>query len=93
MVVVEVVRWLVEKKNADIESSDRGNFTALLNAAWNGDRYLVRFLLQHGADRTKLGVSHYTKALAPAGFEGYTAEQWAEKRGHHDIAKLIRIGV
>lgn len=84
---------MVEKKNADIESCDRGNFTALLNAAWNGDRYLVRFLLQRGADRSKLGTCHYTKALAPPGFDGYTAEEWAEKRGHADVAKLLRIGL
>lgn len=36
-----VVRWLVEEKQADIESCDRGQFTPLMNAAYDGDRYLV----------------------------------------------------
>jgi ankyrin repeat protein len=90
---VEVVRWLVEVKNADIESSDRGNFTALLNAAWAGDKTLVRFLLQKGADRTKVGRFHYTKAVAPSDFEGLTAEGWAEKNGHSSVATLLRLGL
>jgi hypothetical protein len=44
----KVVRWLVESKNADVETSDRGSFTPLLNAAFGGDKYLVRYLLQKG---------------------------------------------
>jgi hypothetical protein len=89
----KVVKWLVESKNADIESCDRGSFTALLNAAWAGSRPLVRFLLQKGADRSKVGFGHYTKPLAHPDFEGHTAAGWAEKRGHLDIANLIRIGL
>jgi hypothetical protein len=38
----KVVRWLVETMKADIETYDRGGFTPLLNAAWAGDKYLVR---------------------------------------------------
>ena len=89
----KVVRWLVDAKNADIESCDRGNFTPLLNAAWAGDKYLVRFLLQKGSDRTVLGKCHYTKPLAAPDFVGLTAADWADKKGFHDIATLIRIGV
>lgn len=89
----KVVRWLVDQKSADIESYDRGHFTALLNAAWAGDRQLVRFLLQRGADRTKIGLGHYSKALAHPDFKGLTAEGWARKRGHDDIAELIRLGL
>jgi hypothetical protein len=89
----KVVKWLVEVKNADIETNDRGNFSPLLNAAWAGDRYLVRFLMQRGADRGKIGMFHYTKPLASPDFEGLTAEGWAEKKGYHDIAKLIRLGL
>lgn len=89
----KVVKWLVESKNADIESCDRGSFTALLNAAWAGSRPLVRFLLQKGADRSKVGFGHYTKPLAHPDFEGLTAAGWAEKRGHLEIANLIRIGL
>jgi hypothetical protein len=89
----KVVRWLVDQKQADIESYDRGHFTALLNAAWAGDRQLVRFLLQRGANRSKLGLNHYTKGLAHPDFMGLTAEGWARKRGHDEIAELIRLGL
>jgi hypothetical protein len=89
----KVVKWLVESKNADIESCDRGSFTPLLNAAWAGSRPLVRFLLQKGADRSQVGFGHYTKPLAHPDFEGHTAAGWAEKRGHLEIANLIRIGL
>jgi hypothetical protein len=89
----KVVKWLVEIKNADIESCDRGSFTPLLNAAWAGSRPLVRFLLQKGADRSQVGFGHYTKPLALPDFEGLTAAGWAEKRGHVEISNLIRIGL
>lgn len=65
----------------------------LINAAWGGDKHLVRFLLQHGADRSKVGTGHYTEALAPSDFAGLTAEGWARKKGHEAIADLIRVGL
>lgn len=89
----KVVRWLVDTKEADIESYDRGHFTPLLNAAWAGDRQLVRFLLQRGANRSKIGLNHYTKGLAHPDFKGLNAESWAAKRGHGDISELIRLGL
>ena len=89
----KIAKWLLEEKNADIESWDRGQFTPLLNAAWNGDKHMVRYLLARGADRTKTGLNHSSKGLAPAGFSGLRAEEWARKRGHHDVAELIRIGI
>ncbi|KAL7498138.1 hypothetical protein ACHAWT_009662 [Skeletonema menzelii] len=89
----KIAKWLLEQKNADIESWDRGQFTPLLNAAWNGDKHMVRYLLARGADRTKTGLNHSSKGLAPAGFSGLRAEEWARQRGHHDVAELIRIGI
>ena len=83
----------MEVKTADIESCDRGNFTPLLNAAWAGDKYLVRFLMQRRANRNKIGTYHYTKPLAPLDFPGLTAEGWAERKGHDYIAKLLRLGL
>lgn len=65
----------------------------LINAAWAGDRHLVRLLLSHGADRSKIGTGHYTEALAPVDFKGLTAEGWARKKGFDDIATLIRVGL
>jgi ankyrin repeat protein len=72
---------------------DRGNFTALLNAAWAGNKTMVRFLLQKGADRSKIGRFHYTKPVAPSDFGGLTAEGWAERNGHLEVAKLLRLGL
>ncbi len=89
----KIAKWLMEQKNADIESCDRGQFTPLLNAAYNGDKHMVRHLLVRGADRTKKGLNHSSKGLAPAGFEGLSAEEWARQRGHHNVAELIRIGI
>lgn len=91
--VSEIVRWLTEVKNADVESVDRGNFSALLNAAWTGDKFLVRFFMQKGADRSKIGRFHYTKPVASSDFVGLTAEGWARKNGHNDVAELLRLGL
>lgn len=89
----KIVKYLIEEKNADIETCDRGQFTPLMNAAWNGDKHIVRYLLKRGCDRTKVGFNHLSQGLAPASFEGRNAEGWARKRGHTDIAELIRLGL
>lgn len=68
-------------------------YSPLLNAAWNGDRFLVRFFLQRQSNRNVRGTQHYTKGIAPPGFQGMTAAQWADQRGFPDIAKLIRLGL
>jgi hypothetical protein len=47
-----------------------------------GDKYLVRFLLQKRADRSKVGYYHYTKPLSSPDMKGFT-----------DIAELIRMGL
>lgn len=90
---IKVVRWLVEMKGADIETYDRGGFTPLLNAAWSGDRQLVRYLLSQGADRSKIGLFHFFKPLSSPDFKGLNAEGWARKKGHHKLADLIHIGL
>ncbi|KAL3902494.1 MAG: hypothetical protein SGILL_010802, partial [Bacillariaceae sp.] len=89
----KVAKWLVDTKKADIETYDRGNFTPLLNAAWEGDRAMVRYFLQKGCNRHVKGTQHYSKAIAHPTFKGLTADEWAGKRGHHEVAKLIRIGL
>lgn len=58
-----------------------------------GDKYLVRFLLQKGADRSKVGFYHYSKGLSSPGFKGLTAAGWAEKKGFLEVANLIRMGL
>eukprot|EP00592_Proboscia_alata_P013230 CAMPEP_0194387726 /NCGR_PEP_ID=MMETSP0174-20130528/94105_1 /TAXON_ID=216777 /ORGANISM="Proboscia alata, Strain PI-D3" /LENGTH=885 /DNA_ID=CAMNT_0039178235 /DNA_START=1067 /DNA_END=3724 /DNA_ORIENTATION=- len=89
----KIVKWLLEKKKANIETVDRGNFTPLINAAWAGDRHLVRFLLSKGANRSKLGFGHSSKALAHPDFKGLTAEGWARKRGNSNLGDLIQLGL
>lgn len=89
----KITKWLIEEKGADIESCDRGQFTPLMNAAWNGDRYAARYLLARGCDRTKVGYNHSSQGLAPPKFEGFTAEGWARKCGHDEVAELIRLGL
>jgi hypothetical protein len=89
----KIVKWLLDCKGADIESVDRGRFSPLLNASWTGNKYLVRCLLSHGADRTKVGTFHYTQGIAPMDFKGLTAEGWARNRGHEDVADTIHKGI
>ena len=89
----KIIKWLIEQKGADIETCDRGRFTPLMNAAWNGDRYDTRYLLARGCDRTKVGCNHSSQGLAPTKFEGLTAEGWARQRGHDEVAELIRLGI
>jgi hypothetical protein len=68
------------------------NFFAT-NSAFSGDRFLVRYFLQKGADRNVRGTQHYSQGIAPASFKGLKADEWAEKRGFDDIAKLIKLGL
>jgi hypothetical protein len=89
----KITKWLIETKGADVESFDRGLFTPLMNAAWNGDKYITRYLLSKKCDRTKVGYYHSSKGIAPPSFEGLTAEGWACKCGHDDVAELIRLGL
>lgn len=89
----KITKWLIETKGADVESFDRGGFTPLMNAAWNGDKYITRYLLSKKCDRTKVGYYHSSKGIAPPSFEGLTAEGWACKCGHDDVAELIRLGL
>ena len=89
----KVIRWLVEKKGADIESFDRGNFTPLANAAWAGDKAMVRYFMGKGSDRTIRCTQHSSQPIAPPEFKGLTPAEWAEKRGHSAVAKLIREGL
>mmetsp|Transcript_3373 Transcript_3373/g.5541 ORF Transcript_3373/g.5541 Transcript_3373/m.5541 type:complete len:768 (-) Transcript_3373:70-2373(-) len=90
---LKIARWLVETKGADRESCDRGGFTPLINAAWNGSMKDVRFLLGKGCDRSKIGTGHYTKPLAAPDFEGHNAEGWARENGFSEVADLIRVGL
>jgi hypothetical protein len=54
---------------------------------------MTRYLLAKGCDRTKLGFNHSSQGLAPTKFEGMTAEGWARKKGHDEVADLILLGL
>ena len=89
----KIAKYLIEEKKADLETCDRGQFTPLMNAAWNGDKHMVRYLLKRGGDRTKVGFNHVSQGLASASFRGRNAEGWARQRGHAEIAELICLGI
>lgn len=89
---IKIVKYLLLEEKADIETQDRGGFTPLLNAAWNNNAHMTRFLLSLGARRDQIGVTHSSKGFV-AGFKGLTAENWARKRGFHDLADEIRFGL
>ena len=76
-----------------IETVDRGNFSPLLNAAYNGDKPMVRYLLIRGANRKLIGKYHSSKGICAPDFPGHNAEGWARERGHTAVADLIRLGL
>ena len=87
---LEAAQWLLEEIGADIESTDVRDFSPLLNAAFNGDTCMVRYLLSKGAHKAQIGKSLYLCLLAS--FEGLNAEGWAMKKGFDDVADLILLG-
>jgi ankyrin repeat protein len=89
----KIAKWLIEDCGAAIETVDRGNFSPLLNAAYNGDRSMVRYLLIRGANRKLIGKYHSSKGICAADFQGHNAEGWARERGHTAVADLIRLGL
>ena len=89
----KIAKWLLEECGANIETVDRGNFSPLLNAAWNGDRSMVRYLLIRGANRKLIGKYHSSGGICPVDFQGHNAEGWARERGHTAVADLIRLGL
>jgi len=88
---VKILKWLVSKA-ADLESHDRGGFTPLLNAAWNGDVQTTRYILMLGANRGQIGITHSSKPFVP-GFKGLTAEGWARRKGFEALADEIKFGL
>jgi ankyrin repeat protein len=70
------VRFLCAR-SAHIDERDRIGWTALMNAAWQGHLATTRALLRAGADPRVQDL------------EGNTAEAWARKGGHDDVARLL----
>ena len=70
------VRFLCAR-GAHVDDRDRIGWTALMNAAWQGHLDTTRALLRAGADPRV------------EDFEGNTAEAWAHKGRHDDVARLL----
>ena len=101
---IELVRLLLAK-GADVNMVDEGGFTALVNAAGNGDRNsaLVKLLLEHGAAvnvRTgdtfevvkngPIALGHQTPLQIAAGQANYEAVEALLKAGADVNAKDVR---
>eukprot|EP00038_Savillea_parva_P012130 m.202447 g.202447 ORF g.202447 m.202447 type:complete len:247 (-) comp21775_c0_seq1:192-932(-) len=70
------------------EEDDHG-FSPLAFAAWAGHRHVVMWLVaQEGINLTASGTPPMTSSCGGRG--PYTADVWAERKGFHDIADLIR---
>lgn len=76
------------KRSAVCDIKDKGGFTPLLCAAWNGDLKLTMSLLHHGADADLRGHSHFNCPLKTTG-PGVTALEVARTRKHDDVVDYV----
>lgn len=75
---IEVVKYLLEKVNIDINYLDRTGSTALMYAAWRGHVSIVKYMLDSGAD---IGIRNN---------KGGTAYQYAMHAGHSELGKYLK---
>ncbi|CAM9316768.1 unnamed protein product [Phaeothamnion confervicola] len=78
------VRHLVEVEGVAVETTDDGGFTPLFNAAWRGDRVLVKYFLQRGADPVRRAIGNGCGSGLPM-----NAAEWAQHRGHKEVAEML----
>ena len=74
------------RRGANVNLADRGGFTPLMDAAWNGEMNMVIVLLKHGADPRALGHSHFSGGIKTT---ERTAAEWARIRGKEEVAEHI----
>lgn len=67
------------RRGADVNLVDRGGFSPLMDAAWNGEMNMVITLLKYGADPNAVGHSHFSGGIKTT---ERTAAEWARIRGH-----------
>lgn len=75
---LDVVKWLVEEKHADIDKVSQDGFTALMCAAKNGHTHICSYFLQKGTT----SVFAVNKAME-------TAVTYALHHGHRDVVSLL----
>jgi ankyrin repeat protein len=76
----EILKFLI-KKGANVNARRDEGHTALIYAAYNGQRENVKALLAAGADPT---------LVADEGAGGFDAEDMAVLHGHPEIAAILR---
>ncbi|KAB8093010.1 hypothetical protein EE612_019660 [Oryza sativa] len=75
---IEVIRYFVEELGFDVNAGCLSDgVTALASAAMFGEAYVVRYLLEHGADPNKTGET------------GSVALHFAAKNGYEEVVRLL----
>jgi len=70
---------LISEFHVDYDyAAQDGGATALVIAAWSGNKALVKYLLGQGADTTKKGRLLQTSACGGVG--PFTAREWARRK-------------
>uniref|UniRef100_A0A0E0NZK3 Uncharacterized protein n=1 Tax=Oryza rufipogon TaxID=4529 RepID=A0A0E0NZK3_ORYRU len=65
---IEVIRYFVEELGFDVNAGCLSDgVTALASAAMFGEAYVVRYLLEHGADPNKTGYEEVVRLLLSSG--------------------------
>jgi len=86
----KVAHWLVVECGASVHKADNGGFTPLMDAAWSGDRELVRLLLHFGAHCKNRGHSHFSGGIKATTGPWHDAAGWAETKGKKEVAAHLR---
>lgn len=74
---LELVKWLVETKKADVNALDRESDTALTQAVYKGHFEVARYLVEKGAN---------VKAINS---NGYSVLYWAAQGGNLELVKWL----
>ena len=74
----EMAKLLIEAENAQLNLQTKDGETALILASQGGNKEVVQFLIDAGAD---LSITNKDK----------TASQWAAEEGHEEIVQLLAV--
>ncbi len=65
-------------KGAEVDSLDKGGYSAMMLAASNNFPFIVELLIEKGADVNRIETTN-----------GWTALIWATKRGHEETVQVL----